>query len=128
MSLLDVVRSAVRVADKVTKPLQADVTYVRVTARDAYGAPSSFSSPTTLKAIVDFANVPTRNKEGVTVTARATLTMLDVAEIVAKTGGHGVDTDDEFTLADGSVGKVLNIGGFMDAGTYGPIPTTVYLG
>jgi len=128
MSLLDVIRSGVKTIDKVIKPLQTSVTYVRVTARDSYGAPTTFSSPTTLKAIVDFTNAPTRNKEGITVTARATLTMLDVAEIVAKTGGQGVDTDDEFTLADGSVAKVLSIGGFMDAGTYKPIPTTVMLG
>jgi hypothetical protein len=127
MSLLDVLRSGVKLADKITKPLQSDVSYVRVTAHDEYGAPSG-ASAVTLKAIVDFKSVPVRNKEGITVTTSAVITLLDIAEIVAATAGEGVAVDDEFTLANGMSGKVLNIGGFMDAGTGHPIPTTVYLG
>lgn len=128
MSLLDTLRAGVRTIDKATKALQVDVTYTRVTARDEYGEPSAYSAPTTLKAVVDFVNIPVRNKEGITVYTRATLTLLDVDAIAAATSGEGVDTDDLFTLADGSVGKVLSIGGFMDAVNFGPIPTTVMLG
>lgn len=111
-----------------TRSLQTAVSYVRVTARDEYGAPTTYAAATSLHAVVDFVNAPVRNREGVTVMARATLTMLDVDEVVAATNNEGVDTDDEFTLPDGSTGKVLSIGGFMDPGTFGPIPLTVYLG
>jgi hypothetical protein len=128
MSHLDTLRAGVRMLNKETRSLQTAVSYVRVTARDEYGAPSTYAAPTTLHAVVDFVNVPVRSQGGITVMARATLTMLDVDEVVAATSGGGVDTDDEFTLPDGSTGKVLNIGGFMDPGTYGPIPLTVYLG
>ena len=130
MALLDVLRGGVKTIHKITKAgkLQAPVSYVRVTARDEYGAPSSFSGAVSLTAIVDFANHLVRNKEGVEVMARATLTFLSVDDIVAATGGAGVDEDDQFTLADGSKGKVVGIGGFMDSVTYGPIPLTVHLG
>jgi len=128
MSLLDTLRAGIKTADKVTKPLQSDVVYVRVTARDAYGAPSAYADPVTLKAIVDFRAVPVRNKEGITVYSSATLTFLSVADIEEATSGTGVDTDDLFTLADSTTGKVLSIGGFMDAVTTKPIPLTVMIG
>lgn len=128
MSLLDTVRAGIKIADKVTKPLQASVTYVRVTARDAYGAPSTYAAATTLKGIVEMKSVPVRTRAGVDTLTTAVIDLLDVAEISAKTGGQGVDADDEFTLPNGSKGKVLNIGGFVDAGTGKPIPTRVMLG
>jgi len=130
MALLDTLRAGVKTINKITRAgkLQAPVTYTRVTARDEYGAPSAFSSPVTLLAIVDFTNRPVRNKEGVTVMSSATLTMLDVDEVKAATNNAGVDEDDEFVLANGGKSKVVSIGGFMDSVTYGPIPLTVYLG
>lgn len=128
MSLLDVLRSGIKIADKITKPLQATVSYQRVTARDAYGEPSVYGSVVPLKAIVDFKAVPVRTKEGITAYTSAVVTLLDVDAIVSATNGAGVDVDDLFTLADGTTGKVLSIGGFMDAGTTKPIPTTVMLG
>lgn len=128
MSHLDTLRAGVRMLNSETRSLQTLVNYTRVTERDSYGDPTAYSAPTTLHAVVDFVNTPVRSKEGITVYARATLTMLDVDEASAATGGAGVTVDDLFSLPDGSVGKVLNIGGFMDPGTYGPIPLTVMLG
>lgn len=128
MSLLDGLRTGIKIADAVLKPLEADVTYQRVTARDGYGEPSAFATAVILKAIVDFKSVPVRNKEGITVYSSATLTFLDLAAIEAATSGAGMDVDDLFTLAGGHKGKVLSLGGFMDAGTTRPLPTTVMLG
>lgn len=128
MSLLDSLRSGIKTADKITKPLQPTVSYVRVTARDAYGAPSTFASAVGLRGIVEFKAVPVRTKEGVTTMTWAVIDLLDIAAIVAATGGEGVSSDDQFTLSDGRTGKVLNIGGFVDAGTTHPIATTVMLG
>jgi hypothetical protein len=108
--------------------LQVTVSYQRVTSVDGYGEPPSTPAVKTLHGIVDFKSVPTRNKEGITVHSMATITLLDVAEVVAATGGEGVQVDDLFTLADGTRGQVINIGGFMDAGTTKPIPMTVVLG
>jgi len=130
MALLDTLRAGVETLNKITRTgkLQTAVSYQRVTARDAYGAASAFSSPVPLKAIIDFTGRPVRNKEGITVMATATLTFLSVSEVAAATNNAGVDEDDQFTLANGRVSKVVSIGGFMDSITYGPIPLTVYLG
>lgn len=128
MSLLTALQSGIKTANKITKPLQAEVSYQRVASMDGYGEPPTTPSVKTLHAIVDFRSVPTRNKEGITVHSMATLTFLDAAEVVAATSGHGVDVDDLFTLADGSKGKVLSIGGLMDAGTEKPLPLTVIIG
>lgn len=127
MSLLDVLRSGIKLADKITKPLQSDVTYYRASRQDGYGAPT-LGTGVPLKAIVDFRSVPTRDSNGITVYSSATLTLLDAAAVVSATNGEGVDVDDIFVLADGTKGKVLSIGGFMDAGTEKPIPLTVMLG
>ena len=128
MGLLDVLRSGIKTAHNVLNPLEANVTYRRVVARDGYGEPTSFGTETTLTAIVDFKSVPVYIKEGVVVYSSATLTFLDLAAIETATGAVGFAVGDLFTLADGTKGKVLSLGGFMDAGTTRPLPTTVMLG
>ena len=127
MALIDVFRNAVKIADKVTKSVQSTVTVTRVTARDGEGNITA-SSRATLVAVVDMRNASVRNREGIVVVARATLDFLDVAAILAATGGRGFDYDDEFVLQDGSTGPVVSLGGFMDAGTGKPLATTIYLG
>lgn len=128
MSLLDVLRTGVKIADQVTKSVQATVSYQRVTARDAYGAPSVFAAPVQLRAVVDFKAAPVRTREGITTVSRATIDLLDVVAVAAATNGEGIDEDDVFILPDGSGGKILDVGGFVDAGTTNPIATTVMLG
>lgn len=126
MSLLDVVRSGVAIANKVTKPVQATVMYERGTPGD-YGV-ITYTSPVPLHAIVDFVARQVRTRSGVLTVTRATITLLDIAEVVAATGGAGIGNDDKFTLPDGDTGPTLDIGGFVDAGTTHPIATTVMLG
>jgi len=128
MGLLDVLRSGIKTADKILKPLESTVSYQRVMTRDEYGAPATYASPVFIPAIVDFKSVPVRNKEGITIYSSATLTFLDLATIEEVTSNAGFYADDEFILPDGTTGKVLSLGGFMDAGTTRPLPTTVMIG
>jgi hypothetical protein len=128
MGLLDTLRSGIKTAHKVLKTLEAPVTYQQVSSRDAYGAPVSYGGEVSLTAIVDFRAVPVRGQDGITVYSSATLTFLDLAAIETATGGTGFAVGDSFVLADGTTGKVLSLGGFMDPGTTRPLPTTVMLG
>jgi hypothetical protein len=128
MGLLDVLRAGVKVADSVTKPLQAEVTYYRAVAdTSGYG---NFTYPTSVKlrAIVDFARKQVRTREGILTVTRATIDLLDVAAVVTATGGEGIGNDDRFILPDGDTGPILDISGFIDAGTGQPVATTVMLG
>lgn len=128
MSLLDVVRSAVKIADQTTKSLQATVMYERYTgSSDGYGTPL-YVTAVPLRAIVDFTSKQVRTRDGILTVTRATIDLLDVAAIVAATGGEGIGNDDRFTLPDGDTGPLLDIGGFIDAGTGNPVATTIMLG
>ncbi len=126
MSLLNVLRSGVKVADKVTKPLQADVVYERVTGQNEYGM-KTYAAPATLKAIVDWRQRQLRTPDGILSVSRAAVTFLDAAALIAATGGAGIDDSDRFTLPDGTTGPILDMGGFIDAGTGIPVATEVFL-
>lgn len=126
MSLLDVVRAGVKVANKVTRPLQAVVMYAREIGEDSYGA--VFAPPVPLHAIVDFKARMVRTKDGTLTATRATITLLDIDEVVAATAGEGIGNNDMFTLPDGDTGPTLDLDGFVDAGTGHPIATTVMQG
>ena len=128
MGLLDVVRSGVKIADQVTKDLQATVTYYRaVPDTTGYGG-ITHPSGVPLRAIVDFARKQVRTREGVLTVTRATIDLLDVAAVRAATGGEGIGNDDKFVLPDGDTGPILDISGFIDSGTGNPVATTVMLG
>lgn len=127
MSLLDTLRTGVKIVDKVTKPLQPTVTYRRATGNDGYGN-VTFAAPVSLRAIVDFARKQVRTPSGELTVTRATIDLLDVAAVVAATNGQGIGNDDQFTLPDGDTGPILDISGFIDAGTGNPVATTVMLG
>lgn len=127
MSLLDVVRAGVKIADKVTRPLQAIVMYERETGADAYGA-RQFAGAVPLHAIVDFKAVQVRTKEGILTATRSTVTLLNIAEVVAATNGQGIGNNDRITFPDGDTGPLLDISGFVDAGTGHPIATTLMIG
>lgn len=127
MDLLEVVRSAVALADEITKPLHAIVLYERNTGDGDYGA-ILYDAPVPLHAIVDFASKQVRTKEGILSVTRATIELLDIDEVVAATGGEGIGNNDKFTLPDGDSGPILDISGFIDAGTTHPIATKVMIG
>ncbi len=127
MSILDVLRSGVAIADKVTKPWQAIVIYRRELSADAAGM-RTFAADVPLHALVDYKAVQVRTKDGVLSATRATITLLDVAEVTLATGGQGIGNNDQFILPDGDTGPTLDLAGFVDAGTGHPIATTVMLG
>jgi len=129
MSLLTTLRSAVAIADAITKPLQAAVSYERCTSTnvDGYGE-KGYAAAVNLVAIVDWSQKPVRTQAGVLTVTRATVDLLNIADVVAATGGAGIGDDDRFTLPDGTTGPILDLAGFIDAGTGHPISTTVMLG
>jgi len=132
MSLLDVLRSGVHIADNVTKTLQATVSYWRYVSEDGYGT-KTYSPPETsagiqLRAIVDYKSTQVRTREGILTVSRAVITLLDIAAVVAATNGLGIGNDDKFVLPDGDTGPLLDIRGFIDAGTGHPIATEVVIG
>jgi hypothetical protein len=127
MGYLDLLRSGVALADNLTKDLQATVTYERATGEDGYGK-VTYASPVPLHAIVDFARKQVRTKEGALSVTRATIDLLNIAEVEAATNGQGIGNNDRFTLPDGDTGPILDISGFIDRGTGHPIATTVMVG
>ena len=127
MSLLDVLRSGVRIANTVTRPIQALVTYERYLSDDGYGSPV-YAPAVPLHAIVDFTSKQVRTGEGVLTVTRATIDLLDINEVVKATDGEGIGDIDKFILPDGDTGPILDLSGFVDAGTTHPIATTVMLG
>ncbi len=128
MSLLDVLRSGIKVADKVTKPLQAIVMYSRETGPSTSGYGGAYAPAVPLHAIIDYRAVQVRTKDGVLSATRATITLLNIDEVVAATGGLGIGNNDVFVLPDGDTGPTLDLSGFIDAGTGNPIATTVMMG
>lgn len=127
MSLLDVLRTGVKIADGVTKPLQATVSFQRYTGSDSYGTPT-YAAAVDLRAIVDYVSKQVRTPEGILTVSRASITLLDIAAVVAATGGAGIDNNDKFVLPDGDSGPLLDIRGFVDAGTGHPIATELMIG
>lgn len=123
-----ILRSAVAIANKVTKSLnfQALVSYARLTGTGGYGP--IYAATVTLHAIVDFKQAQVRTRSGVLSVTRATITLLDINEVIAATVGNGIGNDDVFTLPDGDTGPILDLSGFIDAGTGHPIATTVMMG
>lgn len=132
MSLLDVLRSGVAVANNVTQPLQATVTYRRYVGEDYQGtvtfSPPTSSSPISLKAIVERKQRNVKSTTGELITSQASVMFLDIAALNAATGGNGIGIYDQITLPDGTTGPILNTSGFVDAGTGHMIATEVYLG
>jgi len=128
MSLLDVLRTGVAIADQVTKPLQSTVSFSRaVVADDSY---KTVSYPVTvpLRAIVDWKKTQMRTSTGTVSAIRPNLVFLDIAALVAATSGAGLSDLDKIVLQDGTTGPTLNLSGFIDAGTGHPIATECAIG
>lgn len=127
MSLLDVLRSGIKVADNITKPFQGYVQYRRCTAKDEYGT-KTMGSTQLLRGLIDATQRQVRRSDGTFMVVDATIDFLDVAKVKAATSDKGFSIDDEFTLPDGKKRPTLSAGGFMDAGTTKPVVYKVMLG
>lgn len=127
MSLLDVLRSGVRIADGVTKPLQAIVTLERYSGEDSYGT-KTYTGVVKLRAIVDWKQKQVRTQTGILSVSRASVMFIDAAALKKATNNEGIDDNDRITLPDGTTGPILDMSGFIDAGTKLPLATEVYIG
>lgn len=121
MGLLDTVRSAVAVADALTRDLQATVVHTAATLpQDARGEPTAPASPVSRPAIVEMKQHVVKTTGGQMVTSKAKVTFLDAAVVVGLL--------DKIVLPDGTTGPILDVEGFVDRGTGRPILNEVYLG
>ena len=127
MSLLDTLRAGVKIADTVTKPLQPSVTYERYLSSGVSGG-KNYAAPVQMRAIVDWKQKQVRTATGILSVSRAAVMFLDIKEMVAATAGEGISDNDRITLPDGTTGPILDMAGFIDAGTGHPIATEVFLG
>lgn len=127
MSLLDTLRSGVAITDKVTKPLQATVKFEKHLGDDGYGS-DTFGPPQYLPAICDWRQQELRTAQGELTVSRVAITFLNVADVARVTNNEGIDEQDRLTLPDGTTGPILDMSGFIDAGTGQPVATEVFLG
>lgn len=126
-SILDALRAGVRAADKATKPIQASVTFkkaVKDSSFEGFGYPKAVQ----LRAIVDWKQKQVRTLAGVLSVSRASVTFLDVDALRKATKGEGIGDNDIIILPDGTTGPILDMAGFIDAGTKQPLATEVFLG
>ena len=127
MGLLDILRAGVKIADNVTQDIQAVVMLAHVQSSTSEGDITHYD-PVPLHALVDWKQRHVRTMSGELSVSRAVVTFLDVAELSVATHGEGIDDNDIITLPDGTTGPILDMGGFIDAGTAQPLATDVYLG
>jgi len=127
MSLLDVLRSGVAIADSITKDLQSSVDYKRWKSDDGAGT-ILYNNATTLLAVVDTSVRANRGQYGIVNMSKPTVTFLNIAALMAATDNLGLSTRDRIVLPGGREVPIESIGGFMDPGTGVPIATEAYLG
>lgn len=121
-----ILRLAVKIANNTTRAWQPLVSYARKTSVAGYGP--VLAAPVSLHAIIDFRSSQVKMPDGTLRTTKATVTLLDVNEVIAATSGQGITIDDVFTLPSGDTGPILSLDGFVDAGTGHPLATEVMLG
>lgn len=128
MSLLDVIRNGVAIADSVTKPLQEMVSLEHISGPASGSGDQGYNAPVSLPAIVDWKQRHLRTANGELSVSRASVLFLDIDALSAATNDEGIADNDKITLADGTTGPILDMGGFIDAGTGRPFATEVFLG
>jgi hypothetical protein len=127
VSLRDVVKTVVGLVDKVVKPLEPVVSFERYLGESGDGG-VTYAAAVPLHAIVEWKSAQVRTPTGVLTVSRTSVLFLNIAELSAATAGEGVDDLDRITLPDGTSGPILDLGGFIDAGTGHPFATEAFLG
>jgi hypothetical protein len=130
MSLADVVRSGISIANTVTEDgeLQLDVTLEAWTGSDAHGAPT-YATAVSIPAIVEMKNRLVKLKNGEVVASRAQVTFLRPVTANGATGRREpIDPRDKITLPDGETGPILDVEGLFDSSTNAPYMLSVFLG
>ena len=129
MALDGLVRKGTKIAKKVTKRLQGNITHAAWTGKDKKSKPT-YATATTIPAIIDLGPKPFRTAQGVTITVKAMIYILQPISANGASGRHEpVDPRDKITLPDGTVGApIQGSGGLLDPTTSYPYFHTVALG
>jgi hypothetical protein len=127
--LAKILRDGVARIDDITKSAQATVTLIRWAGEDNYGAMIP-STPITLPAIVDLRAQDRPSPSGQMVRTGAQVFFL---QPLAPLGGildrtEPIDTRDTIILPDGTTGPIIEVSGFVDAGTAAPYFHEIWLG
>lgn len=126
-----ILRNAVKICDEVTKDWQPTIYFRRWVSSDGQGTkvyvPPEPGTGRPMKVLVEWKQQKVEVM-GVHSTSRATVTFLDIKDLLEATANRGVGTNDVIVLTDGVKYPILSIGGFVDAGTGVPVATEAYLG
>ena len=107
MSLATVVHQAVRLVNRVTKSVQADITIEPWIGQDGNTKPT-YDSAVIVKAIVEQGPLPFRNSLGETIVVKAILHILEPLEANgADNREEPLDPRDRITLPSGVVGAPI---------------------
>jgi hypothetical protein len=130
VALRDVVSSAVKIADHVTKSLQVEVLHLRWVSQDGFGEPV-YSPPTGIKrfAIYEQREQEKRLADGKLIAVQGTLTFTAVPESQGTTGRtEPVDLRDLFVLPNGTTAPTVYVNAPVDPATGKAFVLQVFLG
>lgn len=117
MGLDTLVRSAVKIADSVTKTLQVTVQHEAWTLQAGDGEPV-YADPIDRRMLYEIKRRQVTSRDGRELTSQHQLLSLDP---IQPNGAEGrrepIDERDRLTLPDGTVAPILSIEGLSDAGT-----------
>jgi hypothetical protein len=134
MAIRDALVAGISTLNKITKTggLQAQCGFRHFVSADGEGSrtynPPTSQAPATIDAHVDWKQKSLRTSTGELTVSRAALTLTNIPQILQLTGGEGISDDDVFILPDGTTGPIIDMGGYIDAGTGQPFATEVFLG
>lgn len=144
MSLRDVIKLGVDIANRVTKPVQSRVSHAAWIGDTTYGD-SQFAPPIFRDAIVEKKQQFVKGQGGEMVLSKAQITFLDPIAPY-KTGGFAkgfaqgftmasiegrtepIDARDQIILPDGTTGQIVAQNGFMDPITARPFVNELWIG
>lgn len=130
MSILSAVQAGIAIADKITKPLQGQISIQPWIGQDGVGG-HSYGTTKLVNAAID----TTRKRvfgQGQEVVIMASLTIMEAIADTVATPPHvrvnPIDPRDIITLPDGTTGPTILAGGYMDPSTSRPVSNDVMLG
>ena len=121
MSLANVVRSGVRVANKLTASLQVPIQHSAWIGQDDYSKALYSPVASIRQAIVEMGPVAVRTTRGEIVFAKAKVTIIGpIPDNGASGRSEPIDPRDKIILPDGSVGDILEMSAPIDPATMRP--------
>lgn len=128
MALNDIIAAGVRIAHNITKSVQPNVSWRAWTGSDGYGA-ETYAAVVLLPAIVERQQRRIVTKSGQERVSQHHLVFLQaIPENNAAGRQQPIDERDELTLADGTIGPILEVGSIVNPSTGRGFLTEVWLG